>query len=232
MHPKTAQALAQHSTITLTMDRYSHSYHGEQSAALAVLPDLSESSRQAARATGTDDAGPVGKNLADYLAPNGQRGATSVGACGRRTPTTGMHENPVFSQENRQKQVKKPERAGFEPAVRSNPHTGFRNQLLQPLGHLSHTILLKRLLKTIDQCYPTSLRRPRKSVSVLDLPDSALKQGDAGSRVINGLSYNQSNSSHYSIDAETGKPVYHGTNLEKAAAVVELPERVNVIGRP
>ena len=29
------------------------------------------------------------------------------------------------------------ERVGFEPTVRNLPHTGFRNRLLQPLGHLS-----------------------------------------------------------------------------------------------
>ncbi len=29
------------------------------------------------------------------------------------------------------------ERAGFEPAVLNKEHTGFRNRLLQPLGHLS-----------------------------------------------------------------------------------------------
>ncbi len=33
-----------------------------------------------------------------------------------------------------------PERAGFEPAVRNKPHTGFRNRLLQPLGHLSKAL--------------------------------------------------------------------------------------------
>ena len=54
VHPKTAQALARHSTITLTMDRYSHSYHGEQSAALAVLPDLTPQECDETLATGTD----------------------------------------------------------------------------------------------------------------------------------------------------------------------------------
>ncbi len=44
VHPKTAQALARHSTITLTMDRYSHTLVEEQSAALAALPDLTRSS--------------------------------------------------------------------------------------------------------------------------------------------------------------------------------------------
>ena len=33
------------------------------------------------------------------------------------------------------------ERAGFEPAVRRKSHTGFRNRLLRPLGHLSRSWL-------------------------------------------------------------------------------------------
>jgi integrase len=41
VHPKTAQALARHSTITLTMDRYSHSNRGDEARALSALPDLS-----------------------------------------------------------------------------------------------------------------------------------------------------------------------------------------------
>jgi len=56
VHPKTAQALARHSTITLTMDRYSHSLRGQQADALDTLPDLSAPSAQSARATGTDNA--------------------------------------------------------------------------------------------------------------------------------------------------------------------------------
>lgn len=42
VHPKTAQVLARHSTITLTMDRYSHSERGAELAALNTLPDLPE----------------------------------------------------------------------------------------------------------------------------------------------------------------------------------------------
>lgn len=41
VHPKTAQALARHSTITLTMDRYSHSNRADEARALSALPDLS-----------------------------------------------------------------------------------------------------------------------------------------------------------------------------------------------
>jgi integrase len=40
VHPTTAQLLARHSTITLAMDRYTHSFRGDEGAALAVLPDL------------------------------------------------------------------------------------------------------------------------------------------------------------------------------------------------
>ena len=54
VHPKTAQTLARHSTITLTMDRYSHTYRGEAAAALNVLPDLSSPTSQTEKMTGTD----------------------------------------------------------------------------------------------------------------------------------------------------------------------------------
>ncbi len=74
IHPKTAQSLARHSTITLTMGRYSHVLMGEQSAALEVLPDLSRPARQAARATGTEGRPGTPGVLADCLAPNGRLG--------------------------------------------------------------------------------------------------------------------------------------------------------------
>jgi len=85
VHPKVAQALARHSTITLTMDRYSHSVVGEQSAAVAALPDLSQASAQEARATGTDDAA----HLAEYLASEGGRGANGVDDSGRKMVQSG-----------------------------------------------------------------------------------------------------------------------------------------------
>jgi integrase len=40
VHPKTAQMLARHSTITLTMDRYTHTLRGAEAAALASLADV------------------------------------------------------------------------------------------------------------------------------------------------------------------------------------------------
>jgi len=49
------QQLARHSTITLTMDRYSHTVLGELSDALSALPELSAATpeREQQRATGT-----------------------------------------------------------------------------------------------------------------------------------------------------------------------------------
>ena len=40
VHPKIAQQLARHSTITLTMDRYTHAVLGEIADGLDALPDL------------------------------------------------------------------------------------------------------------------------------------------------------------------------------------------------
>lgn len=54
VHPKTAQTLARHSSITLTMDRYSHSVVGDLVDALNALPDPSSIERRGQRATGTD----------------------------------------------------------------------------------------------------------------------------------------------------------------------------------
>lgn len=51
--PKVAQQLARHSTITLTMDRYTHMLAQDSASALDVLPDL-RTGNAAQRATGTD----------------------------------------------------------------------------------------------------------------------------------------------------------------------------------
>ena len=56
VHPATAQRLARHSTISLTMDKYTHMSAFDQAAALDALPDLAEPEEaHVARATGTDD---------------------------------------------------------------------------------------------------------------------------------------------------------------------------------
>jgi len=56
VHPKVAQAVMRHSDINLTMSRYTHVFRGQESDAVAALPDLSKPVRKSAKATGTDNA--------------------------------------------------------------------------------------------------------------------------------------------------------------------------------
>jgi len=57
VHPKDAQGLARHSTITLTMDRYTHTTRGKLASALEALPDLRHGPAvETLKATGTYDA--------------------------------------------------------------------------------------------------------------------------------------------------------------------------------
>ncbi len=54
-HPKVIQSIMRHSDINMTMSRYTHIFRGQESEAVAGLPDLSLPSRGKQKATGTDD---------------------------------------------------------------------------------------------------------------------------------------------------------------------------------
>src|SRR5262249_37373300 len=58
VHPKVAQALARHSTLTLTLDRYTHLGLHDEAAALDRLPELPAADRRpeaaSLKATGTE----------------------------------------------------------------------------------------------------------------------------------------------------------------------------------
>ena len=82
VHPKTAQRLARHSTIGLTMDRYTHLRREDLAGAIGTLPDLS-SARQIAVATGTDyNKHNIATLRAASLSPNHaiQRNSAHLGA--------------------------------------------------------------------------------------------------------------------------------------------------------
>jgi integrase len=53
VHPKIAQTLARHSSITLTMDRYTHLQVADRAATLAALPDLDRPQSDSFRGTGS-----------------------------------------------------------------------------------------------------------------------------------------------------------------------------------
>ena len=70
VHPKDAQSLARHSTITLTMDRYSHVSISDLTGALerlpALPPDTPAKQADVLQVTGTSDA--TSDRLADFVA--------------------------------------------------------------------------------------------------------------------------------------------------------------------
>ncbi len=102
VHPKVAQELARHSTITLTLDRYTHSAWESMTDALGRLPDFRPVEREAQRATGTD-----GKpSVADCVARKGtvesvsaHRDAIKPNEDASRENTANTGENGNFPEE-------------------------------------------------------------------------------------------------------------------------------------
>ncbi len=103
VHPKTAQRLARHSTITLTMDRYTHLRREDLAAAVGELPDLGTPGPEQNVATGTAGAvverHPASGNLSVDLSVDGgilrntpERGGTKIGR-GRLTESLGKTES-------------------------------------------------------------------------------------------------------------------------------------------
>jgi len=86
VHPKTAQSIMRHSTIELTMSRYTHTLTGQEAEAIESLPDFSAPSSQAQRATGTD-----GKNLAENLALQGGLDRSGLDCIGQVNHTSAVN---------------------------------------------------------------------------------------------------------------------------------------------
>lgn len=122
VHPKTAQALARHSTITLTMDRYSHSERGDEAKALESLPDLSD-------ASGSPDTDPDEESVSavylaqlDHLGEPARHSERLNGQDGRQSRSTGKQDENADSSDISMAPV------GVEP---TRPITGQR--ILSPL---------------------------------------------------------------------------------------------------
>lgn len=88
MSPKEAQTLARHSSITLTMDRYSHLQKLEIESAMHQLPDLPEKTSESEQATGTDGK-PAAALVARMVAHNPDIQCDSV----RRIETNGLDQS-------------------------------------------------------------------------------------------------------------------------------------------
>ena len=118
VHPKVAQSLMRHSDINLTMSRYSHVLIGQESEAVAALPDLSAPPAEAARDTGTAGPEPAPASLARCLALPGGKGRTSANSGKRKASTNADAESAGNIEETANSQAKTVARlAGLEPAI-------------------------------------------------------------------------------------------------------------------
>ena len=98
VNPKEAQSLARHSVITLTMDRYTHQYAGNLTAALNVLPDLSTPTNEVAKAMGTDGENPSRQHPVFSVSPpvslEGAVSSSLVESCGVDKQMSAIAESP------------------------------------------------------------------------------------------------------------------------------------------
>ncbi len=99
VHPKTAQTLARHSTIALTMDRYTHTVLDTQAEAVEALHSLSERTYEAVPATGTDGTADT-KRLGVLLGVSGAK--------------TGYNERQGETRDTKKEAVSDPQSMGAE----------------------------------------------------------------------------------------------------------------------
>jgi len=160
VHPKIAQQLARHSTITLTMDRYTHTAVGELSDALAALPDLEDNQpdRDRLRTMGTDDrdaivdtagrmATSMATGMANQPAPTALLGASSCNEAGgfskkRDRVERGEMGISCHSTHSVAPTCSENGEGGIRtPGTGLNPFNGLANRRFKPLSHLSSAVL-------------------------------------------------------------------------------------------
>lgn len=95
--PKVAQQLARHSTITLTMDRYTHLGLADDVAALDALPSLEETVPAELAATGTDGRA---QRRAQRATRTGAHPGASVCHLGPRAVRPGIVENAAENRDS------------------------------------------------------------------------------------------------------------------------------------
>ncbi len=100
VHPKTIQIIMRHSDINLTMSRYTHIFQGQESEAIAKLPDFSQPSKEKQRAiaTGTD-----GKTIPSNIPFLGVQQRVLAGSNEKQNRVNGTEgiENAVFKRGRR-----------------------------------------------------------------------------------------------------------------------------------
>ncbi len=115
IHPKLAQQLARHSTIALTMDRYTHLGLIDMNSALESLPTITAPDSQPMRATGTTNG------ASDFGCANGCTRPAEIsrsqpfltGPMATDSASDQKQQNPRISAENEGFEAVRPE--GVEP---------------------------------------------------------------------------------------------------------------------
>jgi len=130
VHPKVVQRIMWHGSITLTMDRYTHLFKGDEAEAIGKLPGMKSPDDQRQSATGTS-----GQSAADQL----NAGRLTVRSAVRRfashnapkRPDDGASDQKItpirsaLSESQQGLKLSETERAGFEPAVAGEPPRRF-----------------------------------------------------------------------------------------------------------
>jgi integrase len=144
--PKTAQKLARHSDIRLTMQRYTHKTLHDLASAVESLPSITpKTGREVLSATGTD-----ARSLVDErprLPPAYRRREVSCDSAmpdekgdGPDGSSSGPSKTLRFQAAESNCKPMRPssaERAGFEPAVGFDPYAALAKRCFRPLSHLS-----------------------------------------------------------------------------------------------
>ncbi len=144
IHPKIAQALARHSTITLTMDRYSHTQRDEHAAALDALPSLQSGKGATSRETGViqaatcdrseNSAGSAAVECRSVQEPAATRSAGSNGRPKRKSSKdNGFDEEAVRCNDKEPvwRGGRAAEGAGLENRYAPRVHRGFESHPLR-----------------------------------------------------------------------------------------------------
>ncbi len=174
-HPKEAQALARHSTITLTMDRYTHLGIMDLTSALDRLPTIptSDPDKEAAvqRATGTD--GPVvGRKKVPTVVPRGaENGAKRLASATLTFTPNCTDDTTTPTKRERDSNAKSPNKSG---APRTSSHRSASNGLKRRAGDSNPQPIAGHLISSQAAgqfAYPPGL------VTNLVLTDPAGKNG-------------------------------------------------------
>ncbi len=156
-HPKVAQAVTRHSTITLTMDTYGHLFPGQESEAVARLPGMLSPthSPEAMRATGTEGG-------ARKWAQLGQQSAGGMGLAAAKCGEPAKRQNDAPGGPTQSSQPLAVAKVGEKKATRGErwrraegkgvePSTGYPApdfESVWPFVHLADRLRIPGILQT------------------------------------------------------------------------------------